>query len=71
MTRQHFVAIADILGRERASLEVITAFVSLLRGTNSAFDSYRFLEAVEKARENAGWQSSYHVQNVRGVRIDI
>lgn len=65
MTRQHFIAIADILGRENATHEMIAAFVRFLRGTNSAFDKYRFIEAVTKAREIAGWQNTYHVRNVQ------
>lgn len=71
MTRQHFVAIADILGRKNANCQMISAFVSLLYRTNPRFDRFKFREAIEKARENAGWQNSYHVQTVQRDPIGI
>jgi predicted lipid-binding transport protein (Tim44 family) len=50
-TRQHYKAIADILGRAGANSEEVSEFCTLFREDNPRFDEKRFRDAVQETYE--------------------
>lgn len=54
MTRKHFEALADALGRTNASQDTITAVARVCGGFNGAFDRGRFERRVDEIKAAHG-----------------
>jgi hypothetical protein len=50
LSKQHYVAVADLLCKHRASSDLIRAFADYFGVDNSRFDGLRFVDHIEACK---------------------